>query len=55
MFRSLARLREWLNMPSPRLYLEKECNPAPLEDAQQQSQDRMRRKRRQNQKESTML
>ena len=39
MFRSLARLREWLNMPSPRLYLEQDCNPAPLEDAQQQTQD----------------
>ena len=38
-FRSLAQVREWLDMPSPRLFMEREVNPAPLPDAQQPSQE----------------
>lgn len=39
MFRSLPQLRAWLNMPAPRMFFERECNPAPLPDAQKQTQD----------------
>ena len=39
MFRSMARLRSWLNMPVPRMFFERECNSAPLPDAQPQTQD----------------
>ena len=39
MFRSLAKLRKWMHMAAPRMFFESECNPAPLPDAQEQSQD----------------
>ena len=39
MLRSLAKLRAWMNIPAPRMYFENECNPAPLPDAQEQTQD----------------
>ena len=39
MFRSLAKLRAWMDIPAPRMFFENECNPAPLPDAQEQTQD----------------
>ena len=39
MFRSMEKLRTWMNMASPRIFFENECNPAPLPDAQEQTQD----------------
>ena len=41
MFRSLAKLRKWMHMAAPRMFFESECkcNPAPLPDAQEQTQD----------------
>ena len=42
MFRSLAKLRAWMNMPAPRIYFESKCNEAePLPDAQEQTQDEL--------------
>lgn len=39
MFRLLAPLRAWLKMASPKMYLEKDCNPVPLPEAPNQTQD----------------
>ena len=39
MFRSLQKLRAWMNMPALRMFFESECNPAPLPDAQEQTQE----------------
>ena len=42
MFRSLAKLPAWMNMPAPRMYFESKCNEAePLPHAQEQTQDEL--------------
>ena len=41
MFRSLTKLREWMDIPAPKMLFESECNPALLPDAQEQTPDDM--------------